>query len=90
MKKLNNLIGKDCLHGSPGIPVKEKVTAIDLNIVKEKATIHFESGCSTEMPIETLDKIADEWQDGYAEAVYNPWKCSTTNRSGMLEQIVFH
>ncbi len=90
MEKINNLIGQDCLHGSPGLPVKEKVVAIDLNIVNEKATIHFESGGATEMPIETLDKIADEWKDGYTEACYNPWKCSVTKRSGMLEQIVFH
>lgn len=88
--KVNQIIGAECGHGSCGLPVKEVIKAVNLNIMNETASIEFESGHFTEMPIETLDNLLDEFLDGYAQVHYNPWSCSTTKRSGMLEELTIY
>ncbi len=90
LKKMNKLVGAKCWHGSPGIPVEEKIQAINVNIKDENVQVEFESGCFTKMSIETMDEFLKQWEDGYAEVNYNPWSCSVTRREGMLEQLVMH
>jgi hypothetical protein len=82
------LVGAECWHGSPGIPVKEKIQAINVNIKDKNVQVEFESGCFTRMDIETMDELLEQWEDGYAKVEYNPWSCSITRREGMLEQLI--
>lgn len=87
---VNQIIGAECGHGSCGLPVQEVIKAVNLNIMNETASIEFESGHVTEMPMETLDNLLDQYLDGYAQVQYNPWSCSTTKRSGMLEELTIY
>ena len=89
LEKMNKLVGRKCWHGSPGMATEERITAIDVNIVKENIRVEFESGFFTSLPAETMEILLDQWEDGYTNGVvYNPWKCSITRRSGMLEQLM--
>ena len=85
---MNKLVGRKCWHGSPGIPVEEKIQAISVNINEENVQVEFESGFSTKMDIETMEEFLEQLDEGLAEVNYNPWFCSTTRRAGMLEQLV--
>ena len=64
LEKMNQLVGAKCWHGSPGIPVEEKIQAINVNIKDENVRVEFESGFSTKMSIETMDELLEQWEDG--------------------------
>jgi hypothetical protein len=89
-ESVNQIIGAECGHGSCGLPIKEVIKAVNLNITNENASIEFESGYVTEMPMETLENLLEQFMDGYAQVQYNPWSCSTTNREGMLEELTIY
>jgi hypothetical protein len=91
MEKINLIIGGECGHGSVGLPVKEVINAVELDIANEQARVCFESGDATNIPMETFDELLDSYEEsGYAQVQYNPWKCSITNRSGMLEELTLY
>ena len=88
LEKINKLVGHACLHGSPGYPIREVISAIDIDIKNEQVSIEFRSGFCTKLSVEDMEDLLDQWEDGYGSIEYNPWSCSVTRRSGMLEELI--
>jgi len=81
--KENEIIGRECFHGSPGYPVKETIQTITFDAKKDLFAIVFESGCYTHLSKAEFENLGEN-----GRVCYNPWKCYTTRRSGMLEEMM--